>query len=224
MFSHTNQKFLDYVDLDCEMLGGKRYYTSPNGDKFPSITTVLSVDSENDIEAWRDRVGHDEADRISNRARRRGTMMHDALESYVMNVDPTFSHPLIEFLYTQIKFELDDNLGLVYAVEAPLYSEHLGLAGRGDLIARWKGKPSIIDYKSSENPKEEWMCDGYFKQKAGYAVMWEERTGMPISQLVTIIAVENDTKAQVFINKRDDWIGPLIETKRRWDEKYGELV
>ena len=48
-------------------------------------------------------------------------------------------------------------------------------------------------------------------QESAYAIMWEERTGMPITQLVTIIAVD-DEMPQVFIEHRDNWDKKLVET------------
>ena len=47
--------------------------------------------------------------------------------------------------------------------------------------------------------------------------MWEERTGMPIEQLVTIIAVD-DEDPQIFIETRDKWIGKLIETVELYEK------
>jgi hypothetical protein len=42
--------------------------------------------------------------------------------------------------------------------------------------------------------------------------MWEERTGMPITQLVTIIGCDGEDEAQVFVEHRDDWAPKLLET------------
>ena len=48
-------------------------------------------------------------------------------------------------------------------------------------------------------------------QCAAYAIMWEERTGMPIKQLVVFIAVDNEDP-QVFVEDRDNWTKALINT------------
>ena len=48
-------------------------------------------------------------------------------------------------------------------------------------------------------------------QCAAYAIMWEERTGMPITQLVVGIAVDNE-QPQVYIEHRDNWDKELIKT------------
>ena len=105
---------------------------------------------------------------------------------------------------------LDERLTKVYAQEAPLYSTHLGVAGRVDCVGVFDGKLSIIDYKTAAKTKKKEWCEGYFIQETAYAIMWEERTGMPITQLVTVIA--GDEGAQVFIEHRDNWSKKLLET------------
>ena len=47
-------------------------------------------------------------------------------------------------------------------------------------------------------------------QAAAYAIMWEERTGNPIKQLV--VAIAGDEGAQIFIEDRDNWTDDLIKT------------
>jgi CRISPR/Cas system-associated exonuclease Cas4 (RecB family) len=109
-----------------------------------------------------------------------------------------------------VKEQLDTRLTTVYSQEAPLYSEHLGLAGRVDCVGVWDGKNSIIDYKTSRKLKKKEWISSYFMQCAAYAIMWEERTGMPITQLVVLIAVD-DNEPQVFIEHRDNWVQPLLD-------------
>jgi genome maintenance exonuclease 1 len=156
--------------------------------------------------AWRDRIGHEEADKISRQAAGRGTAVHTMCEKYVNN-DPDYSKgamPNILFDFNRIKDTLDTRIGIVYGQESPLYSDHLGVAGRVDCVAEFDGKLSIIDYKTSRKTKKKEWIDGYFMQECFYAIAWEERTGIPITQLVTIISVD-DAPAQIFIEHRDDW-------------------
>ena len=94
--------------------------------------------------------------------------------------------------------------GKVYAQEVPLYSDYLGVAGRVDCIAEFDGKLSVIDFKTSRRFKSADKINNYFQQEAFYAIAWEERTGIPITQLVTLIVVD-DGSTQVFIEHRDDW-------------------
>jgi len=217
-FVHNMFDF-EYVDLLCETKTSGRTYETPEGTKFPSITTVLGILSRDAIQAWRDRVGHDVANKISAQAARRGTLTHDALENYVMNREPTLETPLIEFLYKQVAFVLDERLTEVNAVEKALYSNYLGVAGRVDLIGEFDGKRSIIDFKTSAKPKSRKYIENYFMQESFYAIAWEELTGEPINQLVTIIANEQGPNAQVFVEKRTDWQKPLMETILMYKEQ-----
>tara|TARA_B100001093_G_scaffold401525_1_gene389158 strand:+ start:25 stop:723 length:699 start_codon:yes stop_codon:yes gene_type:complete len=217
---------LGYNDLVAKTGPGGRVYTDPNGDTYPSITTVLSILSREAIQAWRARVGEEEANKVSRVASSRGTAVHDLLEKYVDN-DPNFSEgimPNILQSFYDVKDVLDTNLNKVYAQEAPLYSKHLGLAGRVDCVGVWDGKNSIIDYKTSRKLKKKEWISSYFMQCAAYAVMWEERTGMPITQLVVMIAVDNESP-QVFVEHRDNWIEPLFEVIEQYKlEKKREHI
>ena len=112
--------------------------------------------------------------------------------------------------FVDIKPIIDSSLSKVYATEQKLYSKHLGLAGTVDCVGVWDNKLSIIDWKTSKKfKKKEWISN-YFMQATAYAIMWEERTGTPITQLVVCIA--GDTGPQVFVEHRDNWDKELIET------------
>ena len=190
-----------------------RQYKTPEGINLPSITTVLSILSRDSIAKWRARVGHAEANRISHRASTRGTSVHEIIEKYINN-EESFKDgytPDIINSFLDLKPILDDRIGRVYAQEAPLYSNHLGVAGRVDCVAEFDGKLSIIDFKTSMKPKRLDWIKNYFMQESAYSIMWEERTGMPITQLVTIISVDNH-EPQVFIEHRDTWVRPLRDT------------
>ena len=197
-----------------------RKYKTPEGLNYPSITTVLSILSRDSIAKWRKRVGEAEANKISTRASGRGTRVHEIIEKYINNQEDYRNGytPDIIQSFIDIRHILDNRIGTVYAMEAPLYSDHLGVAGRVDCVAEFDGKLSIIDFKTSMKPKRiEWIKN-YFMQESAYAIMWEERTGMPIVQLVTIISVDN-SEPQVFIEHRDNWVRPLRETIAQYNEE-----
>lgn len=203
---------LGYSDLDAETTSSGRLYRTPSGG-LPSITTVLSILSEEHIQRWRARVGEEEANKISHRASTRGTAVHSIIENYIDNKENYAEGFMPNILdnFKSVQPVLDSRIGKVYAQEAPLYSDHLGVAGRVDCVAEFDGKLSIIDFKTSKKLKKpEWITN-YYVQESAYAIMWEERTGMPITQLVTIIAVD-DEEPQVFIEHRDNWTKTLIET------------
>lgn len=198
---------------------GRRYLTL-DGNAYPSVTTVLSILSEESIAKWRKRVGEEEANRISTQAARRGTSVHHMCEDYINNL-PYLNRRLpheIE-MFNSIKPILDERIDNVRCQELALWSEHLGVAGRVDCIAEFDGKLSIIDFKTSSKPKREEWIDNYFMQMAGYAIMFEERTGIPVSQVVNVIALEHGGEPQVFIQKRDTWVKPLIEAITSYKEK-----
>ena len=123
-------------------------------------STILGKKGKAAIIAWRNRIGHDEANKISRQAAGRGTAVHAVCENYVNN-DPDYAKdlmPNILFDFTRIKDILDTRIGVVYGQELPLYSDHLGVAGRVDCVAEFDGKLSIIDYKTSRrHKKKEWM-------------------------------------------------------------------
>jgi genome maintenance exonuclease 1 len=219
MFKHKKIN-LGYADLGCITKPSGRKYTTPENNEYPSITTVLSIRSKKSIDAWRKRVGEEEANKISYRASTRGTAVHEVCERYVNN-EENYSRGMMPNIigdFIPIKDILDDRLGTVYGQELPLYSDHLGVAGRVDCVGEFDGVLSIIDYKTSKRKKKyEWVTS-YFMQETFYAIAWEERTGIPITQLVTIISVDNDDP-QVFIEHRDNWDKELIKTIGEYKEQ-----
>jgi len=211
-FEHESV-YLGYKDLSTDESDHGRVYVTPDDKRYPSITTVLKILTEEHIQAWRNKVGEETANRISTQAAGRGTSVHSILERYVNN-DPIHVDKILPHIYQSLldlKPILDERLSKVYAQEAPLYSDHLGVAGRVDCVGVWDGKNSIIDYKTSRKPKRREWIQNYFIQCAAYAIMWEERTKMPITQLVVVISVDGN-EPQVFIEHRDRWTEKLIET------------
>jgi PD-(D/E)XK nuclease superfamily len=190
---------------------GGRFYLSPNGSRLPSVTTVLGWQGKDKLIEWRKRVGEEEATRISQKASTRGTKLHAICEDYLANKEIDFKKLDVGTidLFASVIDIIDDTIDDIHAIETPLYSEHLGVAGTVDCIAKFRNKLSIIDWKTSNRPKKKEWIDNYFMQASCYAVMYEERTGNPVSQLVIIIAVDNDYP-QIFVEKRDDWIGKAI--------------
>lgn len=219
-FTHKDFKL---QELETETINGKRHYVLPSGEKLPSITTVLSILSRDAIKAWRARVGEQEANKISTKASRRGTAVHQMCEDYINNqLDIKKFTPADRQTFLSIQHILDGSINNVYAQEVPLWSEYLGVAGRVDCIAEWDGKISVIDFKTSKKIKKKEHISNYFQQAAAYCVMWEERTGIPINQIVIVIAVD-DQWPQVFVERRDNYIFECINTisqyKREQDER-----
>ena len=205
-FNHVGN---DLKDLKTENIEGKRYYVTPKGNKYVSITSLLGNLSKQSIIEWRRRVGEAEANKISRQASSRGTRVHNICESYIQNQVGILEGELpdaIDMFNSIVPFL--DRIDNVHVVEGALYSDELGLAGRTDLIAEFDGNLSVIDYKTSRKPKNWEMCHSYFMQGAFYAYAYEELTGTPLNNIIIIMAVEND-KPLLFRETRDRWLSPL---------------
>ena len=203
------------TELTTENIDGKRHYVTPNG-SYISITTLLANLSKDSISRWRKRVGAEEANRISTKASRQGNAIHALCEKYIKNEEGflTESMPHLVEMFDSI-LPLLDRIDNVHVTEGALYSDELGLAGRTDLIAEFDGKLAIIDYKTSRRIKTWSMCHSYFMQGAFYAHAYEERTGIPINNIVIIMAVENE-KPLLFRETKERWLNPLKEVQYKY--------
>jgi hypothetical protein len=199
-------------DLETEYVDGKRYYKTPAGN-LPSVTTVLGQKLKNPgLEAWKARVGEEEAKRVSTQAAGRGSAVHLLCEKYLSN-DPDYKRGAMPFnleTFSSIKKHLDLCIGTVYGLEVPLWSKRLETAGRTDLLAGWLGINSVIDFKTSKRKKEEEDIQSYFLQATVYSMMAEELTEHKFPQIVVIIAVDHED-AQVFVRNRDQYVDRALE-------------
>ena len=216
MTNFLHENILGDIELNTINENGKRLYVTPDGEKYPSVTTVLSDYKKDAIIQWRKRVGEQQANKISTQASRRGTKVHKLCEDYLNN-ESTFKDytPDNVEMFKSIQTTLNE-IEVVYAQERTLFSHHLKTAGRVDCVCKFRGKPHIIDFKTSNKPKKwEWI-DNYFMQGSAYAVMWEEMTGIAIPYIAIIIAVADDVP-QVFIENRDNWINKFIEVRDNYE-------
>ena len=215
MFIHYNYNLpkLERVTLP----DGKRTYQTPSGKSYPSITTVTGLLSKQAIMEWRDKVGHEEATKITTRASKRGTSLHSLCEKYLSNEDvaPTYME---KEMWGTVVPELH-NINNIRCLETGLYSDHLEVAGTVDCIAEYKGKLAVIDFKTSRKVKKREWISNYFMQCAAYSVAFEELTGIPVPNLVVIMGVD-DNPVHVFEEKRDDWIGEFIKLRKEYKTLY----
>ena len=153
MFIHEN--VLGDLDLKTTNENGKRCYVTPDGEKYPSVTTVLSDYKKEGIIKWRKRVGEKQANKISTQASRRGTKVHKLCEDYLNN-ELSFDDytPDNVVMFKSIQSILDE-IELVYGQERTLFSNHLRVGGRVDCVGKFRGKKHIIDFKTSSKPKNE---------------------------------------------------------------------
>jgi genome maintenance exonuclease 1 len=216
-FNHLNLPAL--ADIPTETVDGSRRYVV-NGKLLPSVTTVTSYQNRKSIAEWRERVGVDVANQISQFASNNGTKFHKIVEDYVNNLDADYDTEKYEValkLFNQFKALLDDVNNIHYQ-ESALYSEQLGIAGRVDCIAEYNGKLSVIDFKSSSKPKYENQIQNYFVQETGYAMMYEEMTGHKVEQIVTLISCHSG-ETQVFVKNPDDYVDTLKQYIQEYNNK-----
>jgi hypothetical protein len=212
IFNHNLVKF---TELATETIGGQRHYVLPDGvTKLKSVTTLLGerLDKTALIE-WRNKVGEDEAQRVSVQAARRGTAIHGIAERYVLNEENIYRNemPVNIESFKPIKHVLDQHVDNIYGIELPLYSKILGCAGRTDLVAEYDGVPSIIDFKTSKKLKKPEWIEGYFLQSTIYSMMFERLYKIVIPQIVIIITVDNENTPQTFVMERSKFVNRVLE-------------
>ena len=217
VFEHVELD-LGYDDLVTDTTAERRLYLAPDGSKFPSVTTVLGILSEDAIRAWRLRVGEEEANKVGHRASNRGSAVHSIIEGYLKNESTDNYLPHIKQSLQNLRPILDKSIGKIFGLETALFSGYLGMAGRCDCIAEFDGVPSIIDFKTSRWPKKKEKIANYFAQASAYAIMFEERTGMAIPNTVILMDVD-DYGPVVFKEHRDNYIDLLLETKAEYDRR-----
>lgn len=178
---------------------GRTYTVLDTDEVFPSVTTVLSRIPNAGLDVWRKRVGAAEAKRIASVSAARGSRIHEMVESYLGgSSQPTRGHmPINVNMFRSLRPHLD-NIDEIYGIEFPLYSRQLRAAGTCDLFAKYSGKKSIIDIKTSKSEKEESYILNYFFQTTAYYVMIKELYGIDVEQIVILIAIESG-ETQVFI-------------------------
>ena len=190
MFNHVD---LNLEPLKRETIDGVRYYSIPEEEELLKLVSITSVTSHFNKEIfinWRKKVGNVKADKITKAATTRGTDMHTLTEYYLKNDDLPEVPPISEFLFKIAKGELN-KIDNIYALEGPLYSKQLGIAGTVDCIAEYDGDLAIIDFKTSKKPKPREWIEHYFVQAMAYGCMLYEMKGISISKLVIIMACEN---------------------------------
>lgn len=211
MFIH-NELSPSY-DLPTKDITGMRFYRTPYGVFLPSVTTVVNYGEKPWLDQWRKSLGKTKADKEQQRCSERGTSVHLMCERFLKNEDGSAiiqSQPRDHVkLFNQIKFAIKDRVQNIRLQEKVLWSEILGIAGRADLIAEYDGELSVIDFKTSNNLKQEDSIEHYFVQSTAYALMVEEMYGITINNIVVIITTERGLMPQVFKRSINEFVVPL---------------
>jgi genome maintenance exonuclease 1 len=220
MFTHVDHGIVLPTLTRQTTESGRKYFT-PEGNAYPSITTVLSILGKEEIIAWRKRVGEEEANKISRQASTRGTAVHKLAEDYVDNKpDWKGKHmPSNIATFNTLRPVLDARLNNVWMQEVFLYSDKLKTAGQVDCIGEWDGVLSIIDFKTSKRVKKEEDITNYFIQMCFYAAAFLERTGIAIKQAVVVMAVD-DNEPLIFKVNTFDYLDHFISVRKKYKEMY----
>jgi len=214
-----------FPELEVHNIKGLRFYETPTGEKYPSITTVLGKQpgKQKGLQEWRERVGVAQAQIISGKAARRGSVFHNIVENYLQDEDISdFKQQnfMAWCMFGEMKSHLDEKINQVVLQEQTMFSSKFKVAGRCDLIGVYKDKLSVVDFKTTTTTKkEEWIGD-YFIQCAAYASMFEEHTGEPVEDVV-IMMVAEDGEVQLFEKKTADYL-PQLEVLM--DDFYETVV
>lgn len=211
MFQHN---FLPFTELATVTLHNARYYITPEGPKYPSVTSVLGRASDQTwLKEWKERVGEEEARKISFSAMGKGTTVHTACEWFLRN-DPKLAFKLSKVMpttlaaFAKIRPILQKYVAEVYGIELPLYSHDLKTAGRTDALVKLKSVKAILDFKTTRGafmPKEESDIENYFLQTTAYALMAEERHGIEVPAIAILLTNGLD-RPQFFVREKKNYV------------------
>jgi genome maintenance exonuclease 1 len=180
----------DYKQYTRQEEHGSRTY-NVGEKKIPSVTTILSATQSEEkkasLDRWRERVGYQEAQRITQQAATRGTEMHYVLENYIdgrgyLNLSPEgaqarlMAHEIVQNL---------EKLKVVWGNEVSLaYDDRW--AGATDVVGLYDDQPTIIDFKQSNKPKREEYVEDYYYQIAAYSLAHKKQYGSITQGLICI--------------------------------------
>ena len=231
MFKHDE---VSVPELSTKNINRKRFYQTPEGKLYPSITTVLQKRKMAGLMEWRKNVGDEVANYIARTAAHRGTKVHHMCEDFLNNMESDYPEKWAEHkknflpyvLFGQLKPVLMQKVNNILAQECGLYTDKYRVAGRVDCIAEYNGVKSIIDFKTSRKERNDDWNESYYIQASAYAEMFEERTGIAINQIVILVVTE-DGVVQEFVKDKGEYLPMLVEAiddfTTDW-EKENEVV
>ena len=181
-FTHIPFSFPDIQEAHED----NRHFYLYEGEKFPSITTILHSRPNPGIDYWKSKTPNWRE--IQEESFQVGTQFHKKIEDYLNNKEMTYDDSLVSKLFENSLGELE-GINNIRCLEKSLVNPTLKIAGKTDCIAEFDDVPSIIDFKNSRKNKNKYMeKSGYFEQVTAYSTMWEHMTGEKIDQGVIIIA------------------------------------
>jgi len=209
----------------CKYFPTKFEYHYPNDIQYPSITKVLYETADRSaLEAWIQRVGKEEAERISKQATSRGNRVQDIIDYYLIgeeipNEKKEKLHKRDWIAFNTIKKFLNQ-IDQTYAIEIPVISHKLQMKGRLDWLGIINGKPAVIDWKTTKKEKKEEWIEDYKLQTVFYAIAIYEITGIKPDAYVVLINEVFYQKFNVKINKQ--LLETLYQRRKQFENLYGE--
>jgi genome maintenance exonuclease 1 len=180
---------------------GKRVYATPDGERLPSVTTILGATKDmTALNEWRNRVGHDKANQITREAAGVGTAMHANLERYLKGEqrqpgnNPV--HIKANAMADQIIYHGLSKVNEVWAMEQSLYFPGL-YSGTTDLVAVYDGEPAICDHKQTNKPKKAEYVEDYKIQLVAYAMAHNQVYGTDIRRGVVFMCSRGNDSVKV---------------------------
>jgi len=222
------------TELTTQTVNFKRFYETPDGKLYPSITTVLSTRNKKGLFEWRKRVGDEVANYVARTSAARGTAVHHMCEDYLNNFPTEWPDKWSEHekkflpfcLFKQLENKVLQKIDNIRSQECALFSNKYRVAGRVDCIAEYDGKLSIIDFKTSTKERNDEWNENYYIQASAYAEMFEAQSGTPIEQIVILVVTE-DGAVQEFVKEKYDYIPLLVESidnfTKDWEEENDKL-
>ena len=215
-----------YLPLKKVEIDGKRRYATPDGEKLPSVTTILeatkSEESKKALQEWRNRVGHKKAQEITTEAAGRGTRMHKWIEDYIKtgSIGEPGSNPYSIQSHQMAQSIIYHGLSKCnefWGTEVPLYFPKI-YAGTTDLVGVHDGSEAIMDHKQSNKLKKKEWIDDYFIQLAAYAIAHNEVHGTKIRKGVIFMCTADNIYQEFIIegSEFDQWTN-------RWYKKLEEF-
>jgi genome maintenance exonuclease 1 len=200
-----------------ELEGKGRYYQSPTTLRwYPSVTTVVNHEME---DFWREWRKNPQNLAISKKALARGNRLHQVMEDYlgekIVPKDP----------FDRMKFDLLkpclDKITSIRAIEIPMWSDNILLAGRVDCIAEYDGKLAVVDFKTAGKDKTKDQILNYFHQTTAYAYMWNQsHEKEDLIERVVILIVTDDGTLQEFVESPSNYKKSMFDTIKTYWDKY----
>ncbi|MDD1458420.1 PD-(D/E)XK nuclease family protein [Dolichospermum sp. ST_sed7] len=169
------------------------------------------------LQVWKDKVGEEEAARISNVAAHLGEQYHQLGEDWLNGKPLSKVNPISTQIFAKTRPILEQHVTKVHAVEAALVTEVYGLAGRVDAVVDWDGELHILDFKLLKHHNKSWLS-AYWIQTAIYAQCWYEMYGVMPKRSVLVVGNKEEFNAAYFTSRVKPWERKLISRVNMFKE------